>query len=114
MLFGPQNVVWTTESRDHEPRLNRQNEVALNATTLRVIRQNQDWSEPSTTDKIFDRQSKMPRSLGLDLASKRQRQRSDYTFREDYRTRWYAAIIHHLTAAMANRQAGQTTTCSIT
>ena len=31
----------------------------------------------------------MTKPLGLDLASKRQRTRNDYTYREDYRTRWY-------------------------
>jgi hypothetical protein len=31
----------------------------------------------------------MSKVLGLDLASKRQRTRNDYTYREDYRTRWY-------------------------
>lgn len=30
-------------------------------------------------------------ALGLDLASKRQRKRSDYAYHEDYRTRWYVA-----------------------
>jgi hypothetical protein len=30
----------------------------------------------------------MSKPLGLDLASKRQRTRKDYTYREDYRTRW--------------------------
>lgn len=34
------------------------------------------------------RKHTMPKPLGLDLAAKRQRKRSDYTFHEDYRTRW--------------------------
>jgi hypothetical protein len=36
----------------------------------------------------------MPNPLSLDLASKRQRQRTDYPYREDYRTRWYATNNH--------------------
>ncbi|KAK5165082.1 uncharacterized protein LTR77_009179 [Saxophila tyrrhenica] len=36
-------------------------------------------------------------ALGLDLAAKRQRQRSDYPYHEDYRTRWNDNdMFHHL------------------
>jgi len=39
--------------------------------------------------KAQNRHLIMSKTLGLDLASKRQRTRNDYTYREDYRTRWY-------------------------
>lgn len=34
----------------------------------------------------------MTKALGLDLAAKRKRDRSDYAYFEDYRTRWYANL----------------------
>lgn len=30
----------------------------------------------------------MGKTIGLDLKSKKERQRGDYVFRQDYRTRW--------------------------
>ena len=41
---------------------------------------------------------KMGESLGLDLASKRKRQRSDYAYHLDYRTRWYTESFSILMA----------------
>jgi len=34
----------------------------------------------------------MGETLGLDLASKKQRLRKDYAYRLDYRTRWYVNV----------------------
>jgi hypothetical protein len=57
------------------------------------LRDNNEYRTQTLTSALrrrrYVKHCSMSKTLGLDLASKRQRERSDYTYREDYRTRWY-------------------------